>query len=73
MNTLTLPDIHCGVHRASEPELPLVSEGIQRYVWEGAFGAMLIEVRDGAAFVNGQRVEPISDTVSRSTETGEQR
>jgi len=27
-------------------------------VWEGRFGAMLIEVRDGVAYVNGQRVDP---------------
>jgi len=38
--------------------LPLATESVQRYVWEGRFGAMLIEVIDGAAFVNGQRVEP---------------
>jgi len=64
MNAPTLPDIHVGSAHNSEPELPLVAEGIQRYVWEGAFGAMLIEVHDGAAFVNGQRVEPIAETVN---------
>ena len=42
-------------------------------VWEGAFCAMLIVVRDGAAFVNGRRAEPISETVSGLTETGEGR
>lgn len=33
-----------------------MTEGVQRYVWQSAFGPMLIEVRDGAAFVNGKRV-----------------
>jgi hypothetical protein len=67
MNTPTLPDIHVGTTDNNEPELPLVAEGVQRYVWESAFGPMLIEVHDGAAFVNGQRVEPIAETLGRST------
>jgi hypothetical protein len=47
-------------HEASPQEaLPLVTEGVQRYVWEGRFGAMLIEVVDGIAYVNGERVECI--------------
>ena len=46
---------------SDEPALPLLSEGVQRYVWESAFGPMLIEVRDGAAFVNGQRVLSINE------------
>jgi hypothetical protein len=37
--------------------LPLAAEGVLRYVWESRFGPMLIEVRDGRAFVNGQVVE----------------
>jgi len=64
MNAPTLPDIHLGTADNNEPELPLVAEGVQRYIWEGAYGAMLIEVHDGAAFVNGQRVEPIAETIS---------
>ncbi len=64
MHNTTLPDIHLGAVDNNEPELPLVAEGVQRYVWEGAFGAMLIEVHDGTAFVNGQRVEPLAETVS---------
>ena len=66
MNAPTLPDIHLGSADNNEPELPLVAEGVQRYVWESAFGAMLIEVHDGAAFVNGQRVEPITETTGVS-------
>jgi hypothetical protein len=39
--------------------LALATEGVQRYVWEGRFGAMLIEAVDGVAYVNGERVECI--------------
>jgi hypothetical protein len=34
---------------------------VQRYVWNSAFGAMLIEVRDGVAFVNGARVASMAE------------
>ena len=37
---------------------------IGRFVWEGRFGAMLIEVKDGNTFVNGQRVEPFASTAA---------
>jgi hypothetical protein len=40
-----------------QEELPLACEGVQRFVWESRFGAMLIEVVDGVAYVNGSRVE----------------
>ena len=47
--------------REASPQepLPLATEGVQRYVWEGRFGAMLIEVIDGVAHVNGVRVEAV--------------
>lgn len=61
MNAPLLPEVLLGPQRADEPALPLSSEGVQRYVWESAFGPMLIEVRDGAAFVNGQRVTSIDE------------
>jgi hypothetical protein len=38
--------------------LPLATEGVLRYVWEGRFGSMLIEVVGDRIFVNGERVEP---------------
>jgi hypothetical protein len=45
--------------------LPLAADGVQRYVWESRFGAILIEVIGEEAFVNGDRVEPAqSDIVS---------
>ena len=39
-------------------ELQLATDGVQRYVWEGRFGTMLIEVRAGQVYVNGGLVEP---------------
>ncbi len=53
-----LPEIHVGMVDPCEPELPLVSTDVLRYVWHSRFGDMLVEVRDGLAFVNGQPVEP---------------
>jgi len=58
MNAPLLPEVLLGIHSSDEPQLPLASEGVQRYVWEGRFGAMLIEVKGSAVFVNGQQVEP---------------
>ena len=63
MNAPLLPEVLLGAADGTQPELPLAAEGVQRYVWQGAFGPMLIEVRDGCAFVNGQRVEPIAETL----------
>ena len=61
MNGQLLPEILLGQHPMDQPTLPLSTEGVQRYVWESAFGPMLIEVQDGAAFVNGQRVTTIHE------------
>ncbi len=61
MNAPLLPEVLLGPRRDDEPALPLATEGVQRYVWESTFGPMLIEVRDGAAFVNGQRVTSIGE------------
>jgi hypothetical protein len=40
-------------------DLPLVAEGVLRFVWESRFGSMLIEVKDGRSYVNGQVVDPV--------------
>jgi hypothetical protein len=61
MNAPLKPEILLGPQRQDEPALPLFSEGVERYVWTSAFGPMLIEVHDGAAFVNGQRVTSIDE------------
>jgi hypothetical protein len=58
MNAPLLPEVLLGIDSSQEPQLALACEGVLRYVWQGRFGAMLIEVKDGVAFVNGQRVEP---------------
>ena len=48
------------IHREATPQvdLPLATEGVLRYVWESQFGPILIEVKDGKSYVNGQLVEP---------------
>lgn len=61
MNAPLLPEVLVGCHGDAEPSLPLASEGVLRYVWNSAFGPMLIEVFDGAAFVNGQRVMSLAE------------
>ena len=40
-----------------QADLPLAAEDALRYVWESKFGPMLIEVKAGVAYVNGQVVE----------------
>jgi len=66
-----LPEVMCGVEAASQTALPLASEGVQRFVWQMAHGQILIEIRDGSAYVNGTRVEPIAETVRHLGETPE--
>ncbi len=51
-----LPEVQVGPQHADLLRLDLASQGVHRHVWHGAYGAMLIEVHDGAAFVNGARV-----------------
>jgi hypothetical protein len=60
-NLPLLPEVLLGSQPADQPNLELASQGVQRYVWHSAFGAMLIEVRDGVAFVNGGRVISIHE------------
>ena len=60
-NSSLLPEVLLGPQPADQPSLDLASEGVQRYVWQSAYGPMLIEVREGAAYVNGKRVTPIQE------------
>lgn len=54
-----VPEVLVGhAEQPAQPSLPLASEGVQRWVWHGRFGEMLIEVADGVVYVNGERVEP---------------
>jgi hypothetical protein len=61
-----LPEVHLGSQPADQPSLQLASEGAQRYVWRSAYGEVLIEVRNGAAFVNGDRVTSIQELKAAS-------
>jgi hypothetical protein len=61
MNAPVLPEVLLAPQPSDQPALPLAAEGVQRCVWQSAFGPILIEVRDGAAFVNGARVTPIHE------------
>jgi hypothetical protein len=59
VNAPLLPEVLTRREPSPQVDLPLRTEGVLRYVWEGRFGPMLIEVRDGQTFVNGQVVEPV--------------
>jgi hypothetical protein len=61
MNAALSPEVLLGAQPTDQPALPMTADGVQRYVWQSAFGPMLIEVREGAAFVNGSRVTPIHE------------
>jgi hypothetical protein len=50
-----------GPQPSDQPCLDLAAEGVQRYVWQSAYGATLIEVRDRVAFVNGDRVTSLHE------------
>lgn len=58
MNAPLLQEVLARREAGPQADLPLAAEGVLRYVWEARFGSMLIEVRDGRAYVNGQLVEP---------------
>jgi len=58
-NQSLLPEVLLAAQPTDQPYLDPASVGVQRYVWQGTYGPMLIEVRDGFAFVNGDRVESI--------------
>lgn len=64
MNAPNLPlltEVLLGPQPCDQPSLELAAKGVQRYVWQSAYGAMLIEVRDGSAFVNGDRVTSLHE------------
>lgn len=56
MNAPLLPDVPMDKQLTDPTGLSLASEQVQRYVWQSAFGSMLIEVRESAVSVNGKRV-----------------
>jgi hypothetical protein len=63
MNAPLLPEILRPREESAQERLPLATEGVQRYVWESRFGPMLIEVMNGIAYVNGDRIESITEAV----------
>ena len=68
MSEPLLPEVRYGDVDASQPNLPLAAVGGQRFVWQTRHGPILIEVRDGVAYVNGDAVEPVSETLRRMAE-----
>tara|TARA_B100001105_G_scaffold193316_2_gene157369 strand:+ start:2240 stop:2455 length:216 start_codon:yes stop_codon:yes gene_type:complete len=59
MNAPLLPEVLTRLEPSPQAELQLAAEGVLRYVWESKFGPMLIEVRNGYTYVNGQLVEQV--------------
>ncbi len=60
MNAPLLPEILTRLTDEPQVPLPLAAEGVQRHVWHGRFGPILVEVAGGQVYVNGQRVEPFT-------------
>ena len=58
VNTAVFPEVRPNATADAQSLLPLATEGVLRYVWEGKFGSMLIEVAGDKIFVNGELVEP---------------
>jgi len=59
------PERFCGAAPDAQEALPLAAERVQRFVWQMTHGQILVEVRDGCAYVNGERVEPLRETQER--------
>lgn len=57
MNAPLRPDLLLRAPLA-QASLPLAAAGVQRIVWAGRYGEMLIEVCDGRVRVNGDWVDP---------------
>jgi len=59
MNAPLLPKLLLEPNSA-DPCVPL-AHSLPPMLWQSAFGPILIEVRDGAAYVNGERVTPAAE------------
>lgn len=62
MSAPLLPEILRRETPSDQVDLPLAADGVQRFVWEGRWGAMLIEVVGERVSVNGQPVEPFRNS-----------
>jgi hypothetical protein len=58
-------EVHFRPEPSAQADLPLASEGVERHLWEGRFGPILIEVRAGRVYVNEKVVEPASGSDDR--------
>lgn len=58
MNAPLPPEILRRTELRRQDDLPVVGEGVQRYVWKSQWGVMVIEVAEDKVFVNGELVEP---------------
>lgn len=56
MNAPLYPEVFTKREATAQTDLPLEAEGVLRYVWQSRFGDILIEVKEGQSFVNGQAV-----------------
>lgn len=54
-----------GTDPTEQGALPFETEGVQRVVWKLAQCDILIEVKDGVVYVNGETVEPIDVTLKK--------
>jgi hypothetical protein len=61
MNAPALTAVLLEAQPGEQPSLDLATEGVLRYLWQSAFGAMLIEVAGDDVWVNGQRVVPVAE------------
>ena len=66
MSAPLLTEVLIGSDASAESEVPLATVGVQRYVWQSRFGAILIAVKDGVAYVGAQPVEALSVTLRTS-------
>ena len=63
MSAPLLTEVPIGSDACAEPEVPLATVDVQRYVWQSRFGAIRIAVKDGVAYVGAQPVEALSVTL----------
>lgn len=59
------PERIVGAGDTEQGALPLETDGVQRVVWKLAQCDILIEVKDGLVYVNGDAVEPIDVTLKK--------
>lgn len=58
MNAPLYPEVLLRSNDDQQPLLPLLTNGVARWVWENRFGSMLIEAVGDQVFVNGKPVVP---------------